>query len=117
MAFKLDQITVRFEAIQLVVGGMGKRVEKRGEWSWIGVDYLAVKWAEFNWWPRNIFWPDWDRHGKAAGPIRNKEMAEFAAPDGYCIAFWDGESKGTQSMIEYAEDYLPKSHVRIVELP
>lgn len=40
---------------------------------------------------------DWDTHGKAAGPIRNRAMAEFA--DGL-LAFWDGQSRGTKNMIE-----------------
>lgn len=39
---------------------------------------------------------DWDKHQKAAGPIRNRQMAEIA--DGL-LAFWDGESKGTADMI------------------
>lgn len=42
---------------------------------------------------------DWAKHGKAAGPIRNAEMAE--AGDAL-LAFWDGESKGTKNMIEVA---------------
>ena len=43
---------------------------------------------------------DWKRHGKAAGPIRNAEMAEVADA---LIAFWDGQSHGTKSMIELAK--------------
>lgn len=41
---------------------------------------------------------DWDKHGRAAGPIRNSEMGQFADK---LIAFWDGESKGTKHMIDY----------------
>ena len=44
---------------------------------------------------------DWDRHGRAAGPIRNGEMAE--AGDAL-VAFWDGDSAGTKSMIDQARD-------------
>lgn len=40
---------------------------------------------------------DWDAHGKRAGHIRNAEMAHFA--DGL-LAFWDGESRGTDNMIQ-----------------
>jgi len=43
---------------------------------------------------------DWERHGKRAGPLRNVEMA--AAGADLCIAFWDGQSTGTQHMIEEA---------------
>jgi len=41
----------------------------------------------------------WNEHGKRAGPIRNREMAEYAD---HLIAFWDGVSKGTNNMIEEA---------------
>ena len=39
---------------------------------------------------------DWHAHGKAAGPIRNRRMAEAADA---LIAVWDGESRGTRNMI------------------
>lgn len=44
---------------------------------------------------------NWDMHGREAGYIRNKEMAEVA--DGL-IAIWDGHSRGTASMIQIAEE-------------
>jgi hypothetical protein len=43
---------------------------------------------------------DWNRHGRGAGYIRNKEMAEIG--DGL-LAFWDEESCGTQDMIKQAK--------------
>lgn len=43
---------------------------------------------------------DWDGKGKAAGVIRNAEMAALGAD--LCIAFWDGRSVGTLHMIEEA---------------
>ena len=43
------------------------------------------------------FWADWRRHGKAAGPIRNKKMAEYAEA---AIIIWDGKSAGARNMIE-----------------
>lgn len=48
---------------------------------------------------------DWDRHGKAAGPIRNKQMLEEGSPD-EVWAFHDnfGESRGTKSMVLQAID-------------
>jgi hypothetical protein len=47
-----------------------------------------------------VYLADWDKHGKAAGPIRNREMAENADA---LVAFWDGGSPGTKNMIEEAE--------------
>lgn len=42
----------------------------------------------------------WNSYGSAAGPIRNKLMASEAD---MCIIFWDGKSRGTQSMINEAK--------------
>lgn len=42
---------------------------------------------------------NWDEHGKAAGFIRNEEMAKNAT---HLIAFWDGVSRGTKDMIDRA---------------
>lgn len=48
---------------------------------------------------------DWVGLGKRAGFIRNETMGNFAIEDdnyGVLIAFWDGQSKGTKHMIDYA---------------
>lgn len=42
----------------------------------------------------------WNKYGKAAGYIRNREMADAADA---LIAFWDGSSRGTAHMISYAK--------------
>lgn len=39
---------------------------------------------------------DWKAHGRAAGPIRNAQMASVAHA---LIAFWDGKSRETKNMI------------------
>lgn len=41
----------------------------------------------------------WNKYGRSAGPIRNKKMAEYADA---LIAVWDGESRGTENMINEA---------------
>jgi len=64
-----------------------------------GADKLGERWAieeELNF---KRFPADWSAHGKAAGPIRNKEMAEYSDA---LVAFWDGESAGTRNMISTA---------------
>lgn len=43
---------------------------------------------------------DWSAHGKRAGFLRNAEMAELGAD--LCIAFPQGESKGTRMMMDLA---------------
>jgi hypothetical protein len=42
---------------------------------------------------------NWDKYGRAAGPIRNGEMANVGEA---LLAFWDGKSSGTKNMIEQA---------------
>lgn len=49
---------------------------------------------------------DWDRHGKAAGPIRNAQMVDSLDGTDKILAFWDGKSKGTQHTIKYARSRL-----------
>lgn len=44
---------------------------------------------------------NWAEYGDAAGPIRNREMADAGAD--LCIAFWNGNSTGTRGMLEEAE--------------
>jgi hypothetical protein len=66
-----------------------------------GVDTLGEVWALANSIPVEAFPADWSQHGRAAGPIRNREMAEYADA---LIAIWDGESKGTANMIQQARN-------------
>lgn len=60
-----------------------------------GVDATAKKYAEAWDKPFREFPADWETHGKAAGPMRNKQMAEYADA---LLLIWDGESKGSASM-------------------
>lgn len=62
-----------------------------------GVDSLAEAYAADHDIQIMPFWADWPKHGKSAGPIRNKEMAEYADA---AIIVWDGQSNGAQNMIE-----------------
>jgi hypothetical protein len=84
--------------ISEVVSGMQKSVDaETGEK--FGADWLGIQWANENNIPVKPFPADWKYEGRAAGPIRNRKMAEYA--DGL-IAIWDGKSKGTKNMIEEA---------------
>ena len=73
-----------------------------------GADDLGKQWAERH----DLFYAeypaDWSQYGKAAGPIRNEEMAQAA--DGL-IAFWDGESRGTKNMIDTALKHGLEVHI------
>ena len=61
-----------------------------------GVDALARRYAKERGYKIKLFPADWDKHGKRAGPLRNRDMANHSD---LLIAFWDGKSRGTQSMI------------------
>jgi hypothetical protein len=56
-----------------------------------------------------VFPADWKTHGKAAGPIRNRQMAKNAEA---LIALWDGNSRGTKNMIETATKLGLKVYVK-----
>lgn len=43
-----------------------------------GADSLGERWAQDNAIPLALFPADWDRHGRAAGPIRNGQIDEYA---------------------------------------
>jgi len=62
-----------------------------------GADTLAQEWAEQHRIPVTVFQPDWKKFGRAAGPQRNQLI--ISACD-VCVAFWDGQSKGTKSSID-----------------
>lgn len=63
----------------------------------IGADRLGERWAINNNVPIKEMPADWNRHGKSAGPQRNKAMAEYADA---AIVVWDGKSPGSRNMVE-----------------
>jgi hypothetical protein len=66
-----------------------------------GADAIAAAWAART--PGVTVEPhpaDWKRHGRAAGHIRNREMADIGA--GGCAAFHLDNSPGTAGMIREA---------------
>ena len=68
-----------------------------------GADALAKEFAFRNHLKYTEFPADWTKHGKAAGPIRNKQIVEYIKEaNGLIIAFWDGESRGTKNTINRA---------------
>lgn len=57
--------------------------------------------------PNKVFNANWNKYGKSAGPIRNKQMANYVASSDYkgiLLCFWDGQSKGTKNMIQTAKN-------------
>lgn len=65
-----------------------------------GADALGAQFAHLNSVKLYRYPANWEMYGKRAGFMRNEAMGEFA--DGL-LAFWDGESRGTQHMIKYMQ--------------
>jgi hypothetical protein len=63
-----------------------------------GADQGGIKWANKNNIPVKKFTAQWERHGRKAGPLRNREMAEYADA---LVVFPGG--KGTYSMLAEAK--------------
>lgn len=64
-----------------------------------GVDTLGKEWAESQGIPVKEFPANWSKFHRAAGPIRNAEMAKYADA---LIAIMKPGSKGTRNMVELA---------------
>ena len=68
-----------------------------------GADTLAGNVAKTLHMPVIVFSAEWNKHGLAAGPIRNKKMLDEGKPD-IVLAFHGdiSSSKGTKNMISQA---------------
>ena len=66
----------------------------------LGVDFAAESYAVDTGTDFKLFEADWDKHGRAAGPIRNKQMAEYAHA---LLLIWDGKSRGSANMKKQME--------------
>ena len=64
-----------------------------------GADSLGERWAIDNGIETLIFPAEWDKYGKRAGYIRNQTIIQNCD---CVIAFWNGESKGTNHSINLA---------------
>lgn len=76
-----------------------------------GVDTLGENLALRNDLKIKYFIPDWDGIGRSAGHVRNRQMGDYADA---LIAIWDGKSKGTKGMIDYAKKKGLKVYIKIV---
>ena len=64
-----------------------------------GADSLAKEYAIFHNIEYKEFLPDWNRLGKKAGMVRNKDIVDASDK---VIAFWNSKSSGTKDSINYA---------------
>lgn len=68
-----------------------------------GADELGERYAKENGIPVERFKPNWKGLGKAAGMIRNRDMAVKGKADAG-VGFWDGKSTGTAGMIKIIKE-------------
>ena len=65
-----------------------------------GVDSCAADLAREKGVKLTVLLPEYERYGRAAPIVRNKRIVDCADK---VIAFWDGSSRGTLSVIKYAQ--------------
>lgn len=67
-----------------------------------GADDLIIRWCRKFGYPCLPMPADWDRFNKAAGFIRNEDMAKIST---HGLGFWDGKSTGTEDMRDRLDDH------------
>lgn len=98
----LDRLTQRYEDILVIEGGAPGADRIAGEWCEVGA-VLPCRLVLHQQIPA-----DWEKHGKAAGPIRNQQMLERLLrfqEEGWDVAVWAyplPDSRGTKDMINRA---------------
>ena len=94
-----DEALAGAEDIEIVSGGAR------------GADDLGERYARERRYALKVLPDDWKEWGRAAGPIRNEQMAGYADA---LIAFWDGQSAGTRDMIRKAEERGLRVQIRMI---
>lgn len=92
--------------------GTGVIVEEVVSGTARGADLLGEEWARRHGIRIKRFPANWNAHGRAAGIIRNREMAEYADA---LVTVWDGSSPGTKNMIAEMRRRGKLVHVHVLE--
>ena len=93
-----------------VIGSRNLKVENLGEYiladcdeivsgGACGIDRCAAEFAVEKRIKLTEFLPRYEKYGRAAPIVRNRQIVDYADE---VIAFWDGKSRGTLSVIKYA---------------
>jgi hypothetical protein len=88
----------KFEITEVISGGAG------------GPDRAGEQWAARNSIPVTVIKPNW-KLGRGAGLIANRQLAEVGQA---LIALHDGESTGTQDMIDHMKSAGLPVHVAVI---
>ncbi len=74
-----------------------------------GIDKVAEQYADSHNIEKMIILPKYEKFGRAAPIKRNEEMVDLADT---VLAIWDGESRGTEYTLKYAQ----KKNKKIIKL-
>lgn len=97
---QLEKLLSQYENVEIVSGHAR------------GADSLGEEYAREHQLSLKEFPAEWKKYGRAAGPIRNREMLKYAMEaKPVIIAFWDGESRGTKNMINQGEKAGAEVHI------
>ena len=77
-----------------------------------GVDQSAAEFARIHGIKLTEFLPQYSIYGKGAPIVRNKQIVDYAD---LVLAFWDGRSAGTRSVIRYCEKTGKECKIIILE--
>lgn len=85
IAYQNNQICEVISGCAFGIDTAGERWARGAHWDLAGKEYPIL----------TKFPADWDKLGKAAGPIRNKQMAEYSDA---LLLIWNGTSPGSKNM-------------------
>ena len=74
----------------------------------IGVDSMAESFAKEHNIATTVYKANWETFGRSAGYIRNNDIMHASE---VCIAFWDGESRGTLHTIGLFRKFEKDVHI------
>lgn len=98
----IDQCLALYEQEEIIVLSGGAR----------GADALGERYAYERGLAIERYPAQWQIYGKAAGIRRNQQMAEACD---LVICFWDGESRGTSSMIALAKKHNKAVYIKEIK--
>lgn len=100
-------------ALKQTIADAGWEIDEVVSGACRGVDVMGEEWAHNKEIAVKQFHADWITHGRVAGELRNRDMAEYA--DGL-ILLWDGQSPGASCMLREANRAGIKIHSQIYGL-